>query len=81
MGGTQHGEWRRALPVATEADAQRMAEEIERGGRCALTAPNGRDYYVQDGEAWRKASAEHQYRMQRLNAVREELMEIAGAIS
>jgi hypothetical protein len=36
MGGTQQGEWRRALPVATEADAQRMAEEIERGGRCAL---------------------------------------------
>ena len=35
MGGTEHGEWRRALPVATEADAQRMAEEIERGGRCA----------------------------------------------
>ena len=47
----------------------------------SLTAPNGRDYYVQDGEAWRRASAEHQHRMQRLNAVREEIMEIAAAIS
>ncbi len=36
MGGTEAGEWRRALPVPTQEDAQRMADEIERGGRCAL---------------------------------------------
>lgn len=36
MGGTQHGEWRRALPVPSQEAAQQMADEIERGGRCAL---------------------------------------------
>jgi hypothetical protein len=36
MGGTEHGTWRRALPVPDKAAAEKMAEEIERGGRCAL---------------------------------------------
>jgi len=42
-----------------------------------LTAPNGRDYYVQGDDAWRKASAEHLERMRALHAVREELSQIA----
>lgn len=41
------------------------------------TAPNGRDYYVQDGDAWRVANAEHLNRMRALHAVREELSQIA----
>ena len=36
MGGTQRGEWRRCLPVATMAEAQRQFGDIECGGRCAL---------------------------------------------
>ena len=36
MGGTQCGQWLRALPVPDQAAAEKMAEEIERAGRCAI---------------------------------------------
>jgi len=36
MGGSAAGEWRRALPVASESEAREMAASIERGGRVAL---------------------------------------------
>ncbi len=53
-------------------------EELERAiYKLSLTAPNGRDYYVQDGDAWRVANAEHLERMRALHAVREELSQIA----
>lgn len=39
IGGTQAGEWRRCLPVATIEAANTMAAEIERGGRVAYVRP------------------------------------------
>jgi hypothetical protein len=47
----------------------------------SLTAPDGRGYYVQDGIAYRQASNEHMNRIQRLNAVRQELIDIAENIT
>ena len=35
--------------------------------------PNARDYYVQSGDAFSKALAEHHSRLQRLDDVRQEL--------
>jgi hypothetical protein len=39
-------------------------------------APHGRDYYVQDGEAYKTALAEHTARISKLNTVRRELLQI-----
>lgn len=39
-------------------------------------APHGRDYYVQDGEAYKAALAEHTARITKLNSVRRELLQI-----
>jgi hypothetical protein len=41
------------------------------------TAPNGRDYYPQGDHALRQAQAEHQARLQALNAVSLELHALA----
>lgn len=46
----------------------------------AETAPNDRDYYPQGPEAARRAIAEHRSRLERLQAVHEELGTIAEAI-
>jgi hypothetical protein len=43
--------------------------------------PNGRDYYVQGPDATQKARGEHLLRLVRLMSVRDELYEIAEAIS
>ncbi len=43
-------------------------------------SPNGRDYYPQGPDALPQALREHQDRIARLIAVREELMEIAEKI-
>jgi hypothetical protein len=45
------------------------------------TYPNGRDYYVQGPDATHNAMEEHRARLQRLISVRDELNEIAEAIS
>ena len=44
---------------------------------CQQSAPNGRDYYVQDGETLPIAGEEHWDRIQRLESVREELNVLA----
>jgi len=36
MGGTEGGQWRRCLAVATQAEAKAMAADVQRGGRVAL---------------------------------------------
>ena len=41
------------------------------------SCPNGRDYYVQEGDAFDIASREHWNRLERLAAVRDELNAIA----
>lgn len=43
--------------------------------------PNGRDYYPQGPEALEQAMTEHRARRARLDAVRNELMDIAEAIA
>lgn len=48
------------------------------------TAPNGRDYYVQtqdrQGDAIQQASTEHYARLEKLESVRKELVEIVEGI-
>lgn len=43
----------------------------------AQAAPHGRDYYPQGDHALRQAQAEHQDRLRRLNAISEELHQLA----
>ena len=42
------------------------------------TAPNGRDYYVQDDAALSRATAEHNARLERLHSVMLELDVLVG---
>lgn len=44
------------------------------------TAPNGRDYYPQGNEALGKATEEHMDRLRRLDAINDEIDELAGEI-
>jgi hypothetical protein len=44
------------------------------------TGPNGRDYYVQGPGVINLASTEHGFRLKRLQAVRDEILEIFQAI-
>lgn len=44
-------------------------------------APHGRDYYVQGPDALRQATAEHQRRVQQLNAVCLELVKLAEHVA
>lgn len=53
----------------------------EAGRKLAQAYPNGRDYYVQDGNATSEAMAQHESRMKKLREVAAELEEIANAIS
>jgi hypothetical protein len=52
----------------------------EAGTALAQTAPHGRDYYPQSGEAIYAAQKEHQARMAKIRSVVDELEEIAIAI-
>lgn len=45
----------------------------------SITAPNARDYYLRPG-TWEQATREHVSRLDRLQTVRAELMEIWEAI-
>ena len=47
-------------------------------GACA---PNGRDYYVKDNDAIVSASREHNDRLRRLMAIRDELNTLAESVS
>jgi hypothetical protein len=42
-GGTVAGEWHKCPPVATFAEADKMIEDIRRGGRVAWWLPEGMD--------------------------------------
>jgi hypothetical protein len=44
------------------------------------TVPNARDYYPQGNEAFSKAMVEHESRMKRLKAVREEIYALFEAV-
>ena len=44
------------------------------------TAPNGRDYYPQGNDTLKKAQEEHYSRIDRLQSVAQELVDIAMAI-
>jgi hypothetical protein len=46
-----------------------------------LAAPNGRDYYPQGPDALAKAVAEHKHRMERVDAVRQEVNLLAEKIA
>ena len=61
---------------------------IEAGAACqhaikkvAETAPNGRDYYTQDRNAFKQANIEHHSRLDRLKAVLAELEEMMEHIA
>lgn len=45
--------------------------------RLAAASPNARDYYVQPGDAFGRASAEHRTRVQRIESVRAEIEALA----
>lgn len=45
-----------------------------------LAAPHGRDYYVRDDDAYRRAAVQHRSRDERLGSVYDELMEIVRAV-
>lgn len=45
-------------------------------GQVCDTAPNARDYYPLGPDAYMRARAEHEARLDRLRAVRDELLEI-----
>ena len=45
------------------------------------TAPNGRDYYLQEATAFQLAVAEHNSRLRQINAVKDEIEAMALVIS
>ena len=47
----------------------------------ASTGPNGRDYYPQGESAYAVARAEHEARIEKVRAVREEIETIASIVS
>jgi len=63
-------------------EAHLDALEAIRRAQTALqvAAPNGRDFYVQDGNATHEATEEHAARVRRLAEIEAELQEILGAI-
>jgi hypothetical protein len=64
--------------VKLQLDAiTKLCEAIEAMG---LAAPHGRDFYPQGPEAMRYAVAEHAQRVARVQAVADELYEIAEAV-
>ena len=71
-------------PNGTSPD--RLAEAYERAYDAVQaayeavreTAPNARDYYVQDSDAMRRACDEHQHRLHHLHTVLAELDELVG---
>jgi hypothetical protein len=62
--------------------ARSLAEDYSTAGRAvgaacealAKAGPNGRDYYPQGAEAMKAATSEHCARMERLRAVKAELL-------
>jgi hypothetical protein len=60
------------------SDAYFAIGEAQR--KLADTAPNGRDYYPQGGEAIYTATEEHRARWQKLEDVRRELDELRNGI-
>lgn len=45
------------------------------------TSPNGRDFYPQGIDAWKRARREHESRLERLQSVLKELQFIAEAVA
>lgn len=69
LNGTSRDELQRQLREAHEA--------IEAALKAMANAtPHGRDYYVQSNNAINVAMTEHQYRMKRLEDVKDELFDI-----
>lgn len=73
-----NGSGRRSLLDGYTAAAQKVREALD-----ALrdTAPNGRDYYPRGASALPRAIAEHDVRIQRLDAVLADLDELAIAVA
>lgn len=72
--GTSRDELLRQMCDAT--DALHRAIEV-----LASAGPNGRDYYPQGPDAIKRATAEHQDRLSRLQSVQAELQELAVVIA
>lgn len=73
LNGTSQEELERQLREAASA----IATAVE---KLRQAAPHGRDYYVQEGDALAKAQAEHWSRVERLENVGQELLEVYEAI-
>lgn len=71
-----NGSGRAALYSGYEAAVLALDVAID---AAAQTAPHGRDYYPQGDEAIDEAVAEHQDRLRKLHAVKEELEKLAVA--
>lgn len=63
-------------PLETASNALNDAYEALK-----QTAPNGRDYYPQGPEALSKATADHMGRLARLDSIKQEIDDLAFAIS
>ena len=74
MNGTSKGDL-----IQQNVDAAHAVQKaLDALGRAA---PNGRDFYVIDSDAYSRAVAEHAERMRRLRAVSDELQAIAWDVS
>ena len=72
-----NGTSREALYEALATAAEAVYQAVE---ALQATYPNGRDYYPQGSGALRQAEAEYQSRVERVSAVRAELMELMSAV-
>lgn len=71
--GSGKGELLHALTAANNALGQALVA-------LAATVPNARDYYPQGPAAVRRAGAEHESRMMRVQGVRAEIVAIMDAV-
>ena len=72
-----NGTSKQDLSDALEASHDAINEAIE---KLRATAPNGRDYYIYDSNAYGLAADQHYDRMKRLYEVKKELDAIIGGI-
>lgn len=73
LNGTSQQELENQLREAASA----VAKAVE---KLCQAAPHGRDYYVQEPDGFQQARAEHRARVERLESVGQELMQIYEAI-
>jgi hypothetical protein len=73
LNGTSAEHLREAYTVAY----RKLGDAIE---AVEATSPNGRDFYLQGGDAIREATSEHLARVHALSTVRDEMLEIVDAI-